>query len=121
MSPTYASGAIALTVPARGALERGDVVVVDMPNGSTIVKRVAFTEGERIWQVKTNAIRQDLPPETEMVTKNHRHMLTFRFIPEGYVYLLGDNRPESVDSRAFGAVPVEWVKRKVLNPRPLTP
>ena len=31
-------------------------------------------------------------------------------VPEGYVWVLGDNRPVSADSREFGLVPIELVR-----------
>ena len=36
-------------------------------------------------------------------------------IPEGDVYLLGDNRPHSYDSRHFGPVSVDLIRGKVLD------
>jgi signal peptidase I len=33
-------------------------------------------------------------------------------VPEGYVYVLGDHRSNSSDSRVFGAVPVENIVGK---------
>lgn len=36
-------------------------------------------------------------------------------VPEGCVYVLGDYRPQSRDSRDFGAVPLENVKGKVIT------
>ncbi len=34
-------------------------------------------------------------------------------VPEGYVYVMGDNREKSTDSRAFGCVPLEKIDSKV--------
>ena len=35
-------------------------------------------------------------------------------VPEGCIYVLGDNRDESMDSRTFGCVPLEKVEGKVI-------
>ena len=35
-------------------------------------------------------------------------------VPEGTVFLLGDNRPESTDSRSFGCIPLEKIESRVL-------
>ena len=35
-------------------------------------------------------------------------------VPEGCVFLMGDNRPKSTDSRAFGCIPLEKIESRVL-------
>ena len=35
-------------------------------------------------------------------------------VPKGHVYVLGDNRGESLDSRAFGCIPIEKIEGKVV-------
>jgi signal peptidase I len=34
-------------------------------------------------------------------------------VPAGYVWVLGDNRPVSADSRDFGLVPIELIRGRV--------
>ena len=35
-------------------------------------------------------------------------------VPEGYVFVMGDNRPHSTDSRTFGCIPLEKIESKVV-------
>ena len=40
-------------------------------------------------------------------------MLTSFTVPEGYVFCMGDNRPESKDCRSFGCIPQNKIQSKV--------
>ena len=35
-------------------------------------------------------------------------------VPDGYLFVMGDNREYSMDSRAFGCIPIEKVEGRVL-------
>lgn len=35
-------------------------------------------------------------------------------VPENCIFVMGDNRPQSMDSRSFGCIPVEKVESKVV-------
>lgn len=117
MSPTYHTGEVAITVPFDGTVRRGDVVVIDRPDG-TIVKRIAMVPGDPILKVRTLfgewrdafCINQERPEKRNRVRVDK--------VSEGFVYVLGDNLPGSTDSRSFGAVPMSEITRKVYRPRP---
>lgn len=115
MSPTYRSGEFALTLPVDGPLRRGDVVLVDTPNG-TIVKRVALLSGDSYRQMLVAGDWVDLTGLPQQ-TCAHRRVRT-QIVPPGTVYLLGDDLTISVDSRSFGPVSVESVRRRLIDPRP---
>ncbi len=72
---------------ARGAVRRGSVVVVERPDrpGLEVVKRVAAVTGDRISAVPGGAFDG-------------------RTLERGELWVLGDNPPESTDSRTFGPV-----------------
>ncbi len=121
MEPTYKSGEYAITMPTSGDLKVGDIVVVEMPDGP-IVKRVAYLPGQSFTQAKNASGWNDLvdlkKPTSKMRSSGRYREFT---VPEGYVYVLGDNRTISMDSRDFGPVPLDWVKRKVFDPRDFDP
>lgn len=103
-------------------VNRGDVVVFDRitTNGATVahddlIKRVIGLEGERI-EIKDCVVYiNDAPlPESYLPTRDTAQSdLTQRCrvvnmrrvtIPAGHVFVMGDNRPESFDSRSFGSI-----------------
>jgi len=94
---------------------RGDVVVVDVADSTEpLIKRVVALPGETI-EIRGGQViidgelleepwveyagGRDLPPTT---------------VPPLHVFILGDNRPNSRDSRAFGPVHVDQIDGRAL-------
>lgn len=100
--------------------KRGDIIVFDEPSldNKQLIKRVIGLPGDRV-VVKNNVITvynsahpKGFDPDTTLpyfqqdgisvpVTTGNIDVT----IPAGEVYVCGDNRPDSLDSRYFGAVP----------------
>ena len=119
MNPTYKNHEIVLTTAPGSDIERGDVVVLNTEDGQ-IVKRVAFVGGDLVPQLKIAGNWTDL---VSIRFRSHtlerlRADIRFAMVPEGYVYVLGDNRTQSMDSRVYGCFPISAIERKVVNPSP---
>lgn len=87
-------------------LRRGDVVVLTDPDGRRVVKRVVGLPGERLVVEADRLLVDGRVVGEPYVT--HRGGPTGRYaVPAGAYLVLGDNRPESADSRAWSpsAVP----------------
>ena len=89
---------------------RGDIVVVDWEEaGIRLIKRVIGVAGEEVrvsaGQVWINGQEIDEPWVRYYGGRESPAML----IPEGHVFILGDNRGNSRDSREIGPVPVESI------------
>lgn len=93
--------------------ERGDIVVVEIPTSEVpLIKRVIAVAGERI-EIKQgvvfiNGVQLDEPYLTSIGSTNLKETL----IPSEHVFVMGDNRPNSRDSRAFGAVDIYRITAK---------
>lgn len=87
----------------------GDIVVAEVPTtGERVVKRVVAVEGDTVGIEDGVLIRNGQPVEEPYA--DHTQMGGYYWGPvqvaAGQVFLLGDNRLESVDSRHYGPVPV---------------
>ena len=96
-----------LNSPLCGELEQGDIVVASMSrfrNGEAIVKRVIATEGQvvdidfRAGIVYVDGVALE-EPYTYTPTNVAEGMTFPLVVDEGCVFLMGDNRNESMDSR----------------------
>ncbi len=94
--------------------EPGDIVVLDNPDGAgpTLTKRVIAVGGQTL-DIEDGLVYVDGEPLDEpYVEESHRDGYTLVEpieIPAGYVWLMGDNRANSGDSRIFGPQPVEHI------------
>ena len=94
-------------------IDRGDVIVFDAPDGQahdTLVKRVVATGGD---EVAASGGHLTLNGETVEEPYLPDGTVTLDFgpvaVPNGHLFVLGDNRMDSLDSRMFGAIPSDAV------------
>ncbi len=94
--------------------DRGDIVVADRPGDEvSLVKRVMGLPGETIEVQGGHVIIDGQPIEEPWVTYFGGPNYGPEDIPEGYVFILGDNRRASRDSRAIGPVALSAVEGRV--------
>ena len=96
-------------------IKRFDIVVVKNDN-ELIIKRVIGLPGEKI-SYKNN----ELYVNGKKVKENFKRVkdedlddytIEGEVVPEGYYFVLGDNRPESADSRIIGYIKKEKISGK---------
>lgn len=103
MEPTYRNKEMLIITHAYwmyGPLRRDDVVMIKH-DGELLLKRIAALPGEIV-------PIEALP-----------HYMAHGFeVPQGHVWVTGDNRFNSEDSRSFGALPLREILGKTPYPRP---
>ena len=126
MRETLQNGDILLTVNRHlaGELKAGDIVVVKkeyFEDGKPIVKRIIATEGqtvdidfdEGVVYVDGQALEEDYINERTYLEEGTEFPLT---VPEGSIFVMGDNRNRSSDSRdsRLGTVDARYVIGKAV-------
>ncbi len=90
----------------------GEIVVFDLPKnrpggGQTLVKRMAADEGDIIriehgLLYRNDQVEPNHPVSTQASIREHK-------IAPGCIFVLGDNRTMSMDSRVYGDIKKEWL------------
>lgn len=106
MEPTIPEGSIILGNRLVGSLGRGDIIVF-RHEGETLVKRIVAVGGDTVSlndQDGSFVVNQELATATRVLT-----------VPEGFFFVVGDNRQNSFDSRFWEEpfVGVKWVLARV--------
>lgn len=106
MVPTLQNGDWLITMP-KNSYSYGDIVIITQPNvfNEPIVKRIIASEGQTVdinfvsGQVFVDGVELDEPYIAELTRRSGD--VTFPLVvPEGKVFVMGDNRMHSTDSRS---------------------
>ena len=119
MVPTFDDGQRVVVLKLFSDIQRGDIVIFSSQDdpGKDLIKRVIALPGERI-QIRKGIVRINGKVLKEGYLEDKDYGLYDAEIDEevglGQLYVLGDNRDDSHDSRRFGSVSEESLKGKVV-------
>lgn len=103
--------------PRLGRMDRGDLVAFASPqDGELVLKRVVGLGGDTV-EIRDAVLfvngRQVIERDLDLAAFDATYFGPVS-VPVGQLFVLGDNRAGSVDSRAYGGVPVRAVTGRVV-------
>jgi signal peptidase I len=120
MSPTISTGDTVLVERISThwrTWHRGDVVTFRSPeDGQSALKRIVALSGDRLAIEDAVLVVNGRPVAEPYADRSHVDGLYVGplTVPTGRLYLLGDSRNGSIDSRVYGAVPADAVTGRML-------
>jgi signal peptidase I len=114
-----------LRLPAVRQPQRGDIIVFKSPtDGRDFIKRCIAVAGDTVELRRKTLYVNGVPREESYIqnldTNVHSHSQGPRdnmgpiVVPEGHIFMLGDNRDNSHDSRFWGPLPTSSVRGKAM-------
>lgn len=117
MYPELEEGDIVLYTRLGSDYAYGDIVFVKMPSGEQFVKRVVALGGDTV-DIRDGRLYVNDKEEAAGYVNGETAAaegITYPYtVEEGRIFVLGDNRAVSADSRSFGAVSKRQVKGKLV-------
>ncbi|MFW5868788.1 MAG: signal peptidase I, partial [Armatimonadota bacterium] len=129
---------VMMTSAMAPTIERGDIIVIDMkaydharprrgemvayrapdgPEGKLLMGRVVAAGGEEV-SVRDGTLRLDGRPVDEpFVAEEMDYEVEAMQVPDGHVYILGDNRNDATDSHVFGPAPLHLIEGRITDVR----
>ncbi|MGM7701150.1 signal peptidase I [Pseudalkalibacillus sp. Hm43] len=106
-----------------GKPERFDIIVFNAPEGKDYIKRVIglpgdeieyrddtlFVNDQEVPEPYLNEYKQSIPDGTLTDNFQLSEEIGTKTVPEGHLFVLGDNRQHSKDSRNIGAIPMDAI------------
>ena len=98
-----------------GSPHRGDIIVFHFPRDpkEEYIKRVIGLPGDEV-EVRNGTVFINGQPLDENYLKVKTNYIGSWVIPEGQLFVLGDNRNNSSDSHDWGTVPLDYVVGKAV-------
>lgn len=120
MRPTVCEGdrLLVWTVRAGALAGRGDLVVLRATDGARLLKRLVAVGGQSVEVVDGRLVVDGRPQDERFVDLESVDGTSFGpvTVAPGSVFVLGDDREHSIDSRDFGDVPRSRVVGVLLPP-----
>lgn len=122
MAPTLKNGSLMFVFkpgPVLSGVHTGDLVVFKSPaDGTPVIKRVVAVGGQEL-EVRDAVLYVDSVPVPEPFVDRATIDGTYyphTEVPPGTVFVMGDNRERSIDSRDYGPIPLGAIEGLVAAP-----